>query len=46
MRKKCENKKENEKECPCSEIDCENHGICCQCILYHRKNGDKPACLR
>jgi len=45
-RKPCLNKKENEKECPCDEFNCERHGICCECINYHRENGDKPACLR
>lgn len=42
----CPNKKENEKECPCPELDCENHGLCCECIKYHRGKGGKPACLR
>jgi len=46
MREKCLNKKENEKECPCLETDCERHGICCLCINYHRKHGGKPACMR
>jgi len=45
-RKPCLNKKENEKECPCDEVDCERHGVCCECIRYHRENKDKPACLR
>jgi hypothetical protein len=46
MRQKCPNKKENEKECPCSEIDCSRHGICCECISYHRKHNEKTSCLK
>lgn len=46
-RQKCPNKKENEKECPCSEFDCVRHGVCCECIKYHRENpkDGRPACL-
>jgi len=46
MRKECPNKKENKKECVCSETDCERHGICCECIKYHREHGGKPACIK
>ncbi|MCX8159168.1 MAG: hypothetical protein N3D20_02670 [Candidatus Pacearchaeota archaeon] len=46
MRKQCLNKEENERDCPCKEKDCENHGICCLCLRYHRKEGGKPACFR
>ena len=45
-RKPCPNKEENEKDCPCSDTWCERHGICCECIKYHKNCGDKPACLR
>jgi hypothetical protein len=38
--------------CSCPKIDCNNHGICCECILDH-KNRDGveiikrfPHCLR
>jgi len=46
VREKCPNKEENRKDCPCGEKDCENHGICCLCIRYHKMNGGMPACLR
>ncbi|MEM2933174.1 MAG: hypothetical protein QXK80_01950 [Candidatus Pacearchaeota archaeon] len=46
MRKECPNKNENEKQCPCPYLDCERHGICCECILYHRKDKSKPMCLK
>jgi len=46
-RQKCPNKKENEKSCPCDELDCPKHGICCECVAFHRKNPKecKPACM-
>ena len=45
-RKPCPNKEENLKECPCDWPGCERKGICCECIAYHRKCGDLPACLK
>ena len=45
MIKKCSNKEENEKVCSCPEDYCERHGICCECISYHRSHKEKPYCL-
>lgn len=42
--KKCENKKENMRECPC-DSPCHRKGMCCECIKYHREHGGYPACL-
>jgi len=42
----CPNKKENEKDCPCSDINCSRHGTCCECVRYHKESGGMPACLR
>lgn len=42
--KKCLNQKENLENCNCSYGACERKGICCECILYHRKNAELPAC--
>jgi len=39
-------KKENEKKCACPSTDCERHGMCCQCVAYHRENKNLPMCLR
>ncbi len=39
-------KDENEKSCACKDTDCERHGICCDCVRYHRKAGNLPKCLR
>jgi hypothetical protein len=33
----------NKKSCNCTH-PCEKKGICCECIAYHRKNNELPAC--
>ena len=33
----------NSKNCNCS-YPCGKHGVCCDCISYHRRNGEVPAC--
>ena len=38
--------KENKKNCPCTAVDCERHGICCECIRAHAASKSLPACLR
>lgn len=35
---------QNAKNCPCTYAECKNHGICCECIKYHRENKELPAC--
>ena len=34
----------NLKDCPCTYTSCSRHGICCECIRYHRQNDELPAC--
>ena len=34
----------NLKNCNCSYPSCERKGICCECITYHRKRNELPAC--
>ena len=41
----CPNKQINLKSCPCDWPGCERKGFCCECISYHKKCGDLPACL-
>jgi len=36
-------KSENLKKCNCS-YPCEKKGICCECISYHLKRRELPAC--
>ncbi len=33
----------NRKACNCS-YPCERKGVCCECISYHRRSGELPAC--
>ena len=37
------NVEENKTECNCS-YTCSRKGICCECLSYHRKMGELPAC--
>jgi len=37
-------KDKNLKNCPCTYEGCSRKGICCECIKYHRENGELPAC--
>ncbi|MBT3985203.1 hypothetical protein HOD38_05685 [archaeon] len=32
-----------QKDCNCS-YPCDKKGLCCECIAYHRKRGELPAC--
>jgi len=34
----------NKQRCNCSYEPCSRKGICCECIKYHRQNGELPAC--
>ena len=38
-------KEKNLKDCPCTYEPCSRKGMCCECIKYHWKNGELPACL-
>jgi hypothetical protein len=39
----CPNKEKNLKQCNCT-YSCSKKGMCCECLHYHRKNGELPAC--
>ena len=43
--KKCVNQKQNLANCNCSYEPCSRKGICCECIVYHRDQGQLPACF-
>jgi hypothetical protein len=34
----------NKKICNCTYEPCSRKGMCCECLHYHRKNGELPAC--
>ncbi len=36
--------KANLKNCTCT-YDCERRGKCCDCVAYHRRNGELPGCF-
>lgn len=40
----CANLKKNLDRCNCTYPGCPRHGICCECIEYHRSSGELPAC--
>ncbi|HPR18036.1 MAG TPA: DUF6485 family protein [Candidatus Cloacimonadota bacterium] len=40
----CENQKRNAMKCNCT-YSCNNHGICCECVSYHRSRRELPACF-
>ncbi|MDD4909567.1 MAG: DUF6485 family protein [Candidatus Omnitrophica bacterium] len=41
----CPNQKINMAMCNCSYEPCSRKGVCCECLHYHRKNGQLPACF-
>ncbi|MFA5072537.1 MAG: DUF6485 family protein [Nitrospirota bacterium] len=34
----------NKKKCTCTYEPCSRKGICCECISYHLKSDELPAC--
>lgn len=45
VREDCPNVQINMKNCNCTYEPCSRKGNCCECILYHRKMGELPACV-
>ena len=39
----CPNKEQNLAKCNCT-YPCDKKGLCCECIAYHKKLGELPAC--
>ncbi|MFW5487455.1 MAG: DUF6485 family protein [Desulfovibrio sp.] len=46
MRKldQCPRAKINAQLCNCTYSGCSRHGLCCECLHYHRQRGELPAC--
>lgn len=40
----CKNYESNISECNCSYSPCSRKGSCCECLHYHRRMGQLPAC--
>ncbi|HOP63282.1 MAG TPA: DUF6485 family protein [Spirochaetota bacterium] len=38
-------KEKNLVNCNCTYEPCSRKGICCECIAYHRKSRELPACF-
>ena len=38
----------NQQLCPCAELSCARHGVCCECMRYHMSSTQWPktACMR
>jgi len=39
------NKNSNLNNCTCTYSPCSRKGLCCECVAYHRKNGEIPGCF-
>lgn len=35
---------QNKADCNCTYEPCSRKGICCECLIYHRRSGELPAC--
>ena len=44
MGKECVSREANLSVCNCTYEPCGRKGICCECISYHRRSGELPAC--
>ena len=44
MASECPNLKANTKRCNCSYEPCSRKGTCCECIQYHLRMNELPAC--
>ncbi|MBN2350980.1 MAG: hypothetical protein JXD23_00315 [Spirochaetales bacterium] len=40
----CQNQSKNIAVCNCTYGGCPRHGICCECLAYHRRLNELPAC--
>ena len=40
----CPNYEQNMARCNCSYEPCSKKGKCCECIAYHLRQGELPAC--
>lgn len=39
------NGQNNIASCTCTYEPCPRKGVCCECVAYHRKNGEVPGCF-
>ena len=41
----CKNQQRNMEYCNCTYEPCSRKGLCCECLHYHRRMGQLPACF-
>lgn len=41
----CENIEKNLARCNCTYEPCGRKGKCCECLAYHRRSNELPACF-
>jgi hypothetical protein len=41
----CPSLEDNTQNCTCTYEPCARKGKCCECVAYHRRNGEAPGCL-
>lgn len=41
----CERRDANLAMCNCTYDPCSRKGFCCECLHYHRRSGELPACF-
>ncbi|MDY6932729.1 MAG: DUF6485 family protein [Spirochaetota bacterium] len=39
------NKEKNHKMCNCTYEPCSKKGLCCECVSYHLRSRELPACF-
>jgi hypothetical protein len=45
MKTDCTNQKANLSSCTCTYEPCSRKGVCCECIQYHWRMRELPACF-
>jgi hypothetical protein len=38
-------RQKNQTSCTCTYEPCPRKGVCCECVAYHRRNGEVPGCF-
>lgn len=39
------NRQNNKTSCTCTYEPCLRKGVCCECVAFHRRNGEVPGCF-
>ncbi len=42
----CVNIETNQENCTCTSLECDRHGVCCECLRAHTDGNSLPSCLR